>query len=465
MRIIFILLLLTPIFCLAQPKQDSLINDYMQGEYMQGYNGNVLIAKSGKIIYHGSFGYRNFSLRQLLNDSSVFELASVSKQFTAAGILLLRAKGKLHLTDTLGMYFPQLPYSQVTIYQLLTHTSGLPDYLDVMDSVWNHQKIAFNSDVIQFLAIHRPPLYFTPGSRYDYSNTGYVLLACIIEKLTGETYNEYLQRNIFKPLHMDRTKVYNSQRSNRDSIANYAYGVVLNNNTGNYILPDSLKQYDFVYWLDGVTGDGTVNSTTGDLLKWENALLHHRILNEKDQTDMLSPHTLTDSLDKRFYGFGVELGKDELGQFITHNGSWPGYSTVLSHYYSREYTIIVLSNNQFNAVGVSKALAYLLNGKSVVMPYIHKAILLDTSTLNRYVGKYAFPIAKIELVEHSGKLYRHLPGRSVASDVELKPESFTKFFYTNKADVQLEFELNEKNQITDVFVINCGIKSKGSKIN
>jgi CubicO group peptidase (beta-lactamase class C family) len=460
----FFILLLAPIFCFAQPKRDSLINDYMQGEYLQGFNGNVLIAQNGKIIYQQALGYRNFPLKQPLINSSVFELASVSKQFTAAGILMLKARGKLRLTDTLGMYFPQLPYPHITVYQLLTHTSGLPDYLNEMDKLWDHHKIAFNHDVIQFLATHHPALYFIPGSRYDYSNTGYVLLASIIEKLTGETYNDYLKQNIFKPLGMDSSKVYNWRRSKRDTIVNYAYGYVLNNNTGNYILPDSLKQDDFVYWLDGVTGDATVNSTTHDLLKWENAILHHSLLSKEDQTDMISPHTLTDTLNQRYYGFGVELGTDQLGRFITHNGLWPGYSTVLSHYYKGGYTIIVLSNNQFNAVGVSQGLAYLLNGKPVVMPYLHKQTALNLSVLKRYVGKYAFP-AKIELVERNGKLYRHLPGRGEASDVELKPESPTKFFYANKMDIQLEFEFDANNQIANVFVINCGIKTRGSKTN
>ncbi|MEO8884518.1 MAG: serine hydrolase [Mucilaginibacter sp.] len=462
---ILYLFLLLPICCLAQQGGNlSLISRYMQGEHLQGFNGNVLIAKNGKILYQKAFGYSDFSSKLPLNNSSIFELASVSKQFTAMGILQLKEKGKLKLTDSLRAFFPELPYQKITIYNLLTHTSGLPDYLSEMDTKWNHKKIAFNKDIIHFLASEKPALNFTPGSRYDYSNTGYVLLACIIEKLTGQTYNNYLDQNIFTPLGMHNSRVYNSRRSKHDIINNYAYGYVLDNKTNAYVLPDSLKQDDFVYWLDGVTGDGTVNSTTSDLLKWNNALLHHLLLNQIDQTDMLSPHTLTDTLTKRYYGYGVEIGQDELGDFITHDGSWPGYSTVLSQYKSGDYTIIALSNNQHNSVAVSRALAYILNNKPVIFPYRHKQIVLDAGLLDKYIGEYTFPI-KLNIIKRDGKLYRHIPGRSATSDVELKPESTTKFFYGNNADIQIQFELNKQNQIEKVTLINYGLLVHGERIN
>jgi len=459
---VLFLIMLAPVICYSQQKNSALIDKYMRGEYLQGFNGNVLIAKKGNIIYQKSFGYRDFLQKQPLNNSSIFELASISKQFTATGILLLKEKRKLKLTDSLRKYFPELPYHHITIYNLLTHTSGLPDYLNEMDSKWDHRKIAFNKDIINFLATEKPPLYFNPGSRYDYSNTGYVLLACIIEKLTRQSYNTYIKQNIFLPLHMYSSRVYNTRRSKSDKIPDYAYGYVYRNNTGTYVLPDSLKQDDFVYWLDGVTGDGTVNSTTSDLLKWNHALLHHSLLNRADQTDMLSPHTLTDTLPKRFYGYGIELGTDELGSFLTHDGSWPGYSTILTHYNIGDYTIVILSNNQYNTVSVSKALAYILNGRPIILPYWHKQVQMDAALLDKFIGKYSFPI-KLEIVKRDGKLYRHLPGRSNNTDVELKPESATKFFYSNHTDIQIEFVVNEQNKVDNAFVINCGIKIQGRK--
>ncbi|OKS87828.1 serine hydrolase [Mucilaginibacter polytrichastri] len=462
MRKALILFCCLPFMGNAQSNNIKLIDLYLNGEYQQSFNGNVLIAQHGKTIYQKAFGYRNIDLKLPLNNSSVFELASVSKQFTALSILQLKEQGKLKLTDSLRAYFPQLPYHNITIQNLLTHTSGLPDYLNQMIKKWDHKQIAFNNDVIDFLAINKPKLLFTPGSQYEYSNTGYVILASIIEKLTGESYNNYLKQQIFKPLGMDSSRVYNTRRSKQDTIANYAYGYVYNAAYKKYVLPDSLKKFDFVYWLDGITGDGTVNSTTRDLLKWNNALLSNKLINALDQKDMLSPHVLTDTITNAHYGYGIDILKDELGNFTTHSGSWPGYTSVLTHYETGDYTVIVLSNNESNAVGISQALCHILNGRAVVQPYRHQETNVDPAILDKYVGTYMFTL-KIELVKRDGKLYRHLPGRSINSDVELKPESPTKFFYSNRADIQIEFELDKQGNVAHSYLINYGLKIEARK--
>ncbi len=459
-KYLILFLLSAPLICKAQ--HNTKIDHYLNGEYQQGFNGNVLIAQHGKIIYQKAFGYRNLDLKLPLNNSSLFDLASVSKQFTALSILQLKEQGKLKLTDSLRAYFPQLPYHNITIQNLLTHTSGLPDYLNQMTKKWDHKQIAFNNDVLEFLASNKPKPLFPPGSQYEYSNTGYILLASIIDKLTGDSYANYLKQHIFKPLGMDSSRVYNTRRSKKDTIANYAYGYVYNAVSKTYVLPDSLKRFDFVYWLDGVTGDGTVNSTTGDLLKWDNALLSHKLLNAADQKDMLSPHVLTDTIAKGYYGYGIDILKDELGNFTSHNGSWPGYTSVLTHYETGDYTIIVLSNNESNAVGISKAIGYILNSRAVVQPYLHKKVTIDPTVLDKYIGKYLFTL-EIELVKRDGKLYRHLPGRSINSDVELNPESPTKFFYSNRVDIQIEFELDKQGNVAHAYLINYGLKTEARK--
>src|SRR5476651_1007307 len=141
----FLLFLLLPFCAIAQQNK---IDPYMQAEFVNGFIGNVLVAKDNTIIYQKSFGQRNLDSALLLDNHSVFELASTSKQFTAMGILLLEQKGKLKLNDTLRKFFPELPYYRVTIYQMLTHTSGLPDYMSEMKNKWDHHRIAFNKDMI-----------------------------------------------------------------------------------------------------------------------------------------------------------------------------------------------------------------------------------------------------------------------------------------------------------------------------
>jgi CubicO group peptidase (beta-lactamase class C family) len=465
MRIIFkinlaLLLLLLPACLFAQEKR---IDQYMQAEFSNGFNGNVLVSKGDEIIYKKSWGYRNLDSLLLLNNNSVFELASISKQFTAMGILLLEQKGKLALSDTLRKFFPELPYNHISIYNLLTHTSGLPDYMSAMKDKWDHHQIAFNGDMIAFLANEKPKPNFAPGQKFEYSNTGFALLASIIEKLSGESYRDYMDRNVFKPLGMHHTRVYNTRRLLKDTIPGYAYGYIFSVPNQKYMMPDSLKEYDFVYYLDGITGDGAVNSTTGDLLKWESALLNNKLLQKDAQQSMLSYHSLMDTTEKTYYGYGLELGKNDFGRYMAHDGGWPGYRTSIIHYIDSGYTIIVLSNNQSYATNISDGIARIIYSKPLDFPYQHKEIALDKNILDHYTGKYLVPQA-IELIKRDNKLYRHLPNTPIENDVELKPESSTKFFYANHTDVQLAFDVDANGKVKKAYAIVCGIMREIKKI-
>ncbi len=398
---------------------------------INNFNGNILIAKSGNIIYEKSFGYTNYNTKELLNSNSIFETAFISKQFTAMGILILKDKGKLTLSDSLRKFFPELPYSNIRIQNLLTHTSGLPDYTDALMNKWNHKQIAFNNDVIKFLATEKIPPIFKPGEKWEYSNTAYEMLASIIEKVSGLSYNDFMQKNIFTPLGMKHSRVYNTRRSSKETIPNYAYGFIYSDSLKRYILPDSLTETSFVIYLDGIEGDGCVNSTTEDLLTWDRAIKNHTLLNEATQKQMLSPQSIMDTTSNRYYGYGVMLGKNEIGNYVMHGGGWPGYHTMLFRYVDDDITIIVLSNNESNSTMLTGALAYIVENREVVAgAYKHIAISIDTSTLDRYVGKYIIPNvpnpAKMELTKKEGKLYYHF--EKSTSDMELKPESTTKFF-------------------------------------
>ena len=268
-----LLLLFFPIALTAQDKHAQLIAQYLKGQHdFFKFNGCALVAQQGKPIYQEALGYADFNEHRKLNDSSVFELASVSKQFTAMGIMILKQAGKLSYDDPLIKYFPAIPYKNITIRQLLTHTSGIPGYEEQFEKRWDHKKIASNSDVLEMLAREKDTVFFQPGTAWRYSNTGFAVLASIIEKVSGLSYNDFLAKNIFKPLGMNHTFIYNTRRSAKKIPANYALGFVYSDSLHRYIVPDSLPELDMVYYLDGIVGDGCVNSTTGDLLKWVNAL-------------------------------------------------------------------------------------------------------------------------------------------------------------------------------------------------
>lgn len=173
------------------------------------FNGNVLIAEKGKVLYKKSFGLANESTGEQLTENSVFELASVSKQFTAMGIVLLHRQGKVNYDDQLVKYMSELYiYPKVTIRQMLNHTSGLPDYESLMDSLYDKKSIATNQTIIDMLIKHHPTLLFESGTKWEYSNTAFALLATIIERLSGMSYPDFLQKEIFQPLNMNNTLVY-----------------------------------------------------------------------------------------------------------------------------------------------------------------------------------------------------------------------------------------------------------------
>lgn len=463
-----LILFLLPFTSSAQENYQVMLDHFMQAQTsVNNFNGNVLIAKSGSIIYEKSFGYSNYNTKEQLDNNSMFELASVSKQFTAMGILILKDRGKLKLSDSLRQFFPELPYTNITIQNLLTHTSGLPDYMDAMATKWNHNKIAFNEDVIKFLAAEKIPPNFTPSAKWEYSNTGYEMLASIIEKVSGVTYSEFMQKNIFTPLGMNRSRVYNTRRSSKEIIPDYAYGFVYSDSLKRYILPDSLAATDLVIYLDGIVGDGCINSTTEDLLKWNNGLKNHTLLDSATQKEMLSAQSIMDTTYKKYYGYGVMLGKNEIGNYITHSGGWPGYHTLLTRYVDDDITIIVLSNNESNSSMLAGALAYIVTNRDVVAPYKHVMVPIDTSLLSRYAGEYLLPgfltPVKLELKQKEGKLYCHFEKATV--DLELKPESTTKFFYDNHgANWQIEFETDASKKVVKAFFIANCLKKEITKI-
>lgn len=453
----YLLALLMLLSC-EEKKQDerlASIDKYLLGQVQfYKFNGNVLVAEKGKVIYQKSFGWRDAASQQPLNDSSVFELASVSKQFTATAIMLLAQRKQLNLDDSLRKYFPELPYRHITLHQMLIHTSGLPDYESAMTAGWDKKKIAFNKDMIAFLASAKPAVHFKPGARWEYSNTAYALLASVVEKVSGMTFAEFLAKNIFVPLGMTHTRIYNTRRSG-EQLANYAYGYLWSESKKQYALPDSLADYDFVYYLDGITGDGTVNSTTGDLWKWDRAWVNKTLLDEASLQKMMQPHALADTTANVSYGYGLFVG-NRLGNYVGHSGGWPGYHTQVTRYTDEDRTIIVLSNNESAARFIQAGIANILYGKPVILPYEHKLAPADSASLALFTGKYSFNGWKFELKQGKDTVFQTFGG--YGKRIYL-PESATKLFPTDGQDIQFEIEKGTNNEIKH-YVVAYGVKEE-----
>jgi len=307
------------------------------------FSGVVLVAEKGKPIYHKAFGFANAETKQKLDTTSIFELASVSKQFTAMLIAMLQEEGRLGYDDLVEKYLPELPYKGITIRHLLNHTSGLPDYQKLMDERWDKSKVATNADILMYLKKFHPLSLFRPGEKYEYSNTGYVLLGSIVEKISGRDFVAFCRERIFNPLEMSSTNI--RIKKEKDSIPNFALGYMYVKEKKRYVRADSFPSSNYTIWLGGRKGPGRISSTTSDLLKWDRALYTEKLVTKQTLNEMFAPAKLNDgSLSD--YGFGWMLRSDSvLGKIVYHTGDNPGYKTEIVRYIGHDKTIIVLCNN------------------------------------------------------------------------------------------------------------------------
>lgn len=307
------------------------------------FSGVVLVADKGKPIYHKAFDFANVEKKQKMDTASIFELASVSKQFTAMLIAMLHEEGKLDYDDLAEKYLPGLPYKGITIRQLLTHTSGLPDYQKLMDEKWDKSKVAANEDILIYLKKFHPASLFKPGGKYEYSNTGYVLLGSVVEKVSGKDFAAFVREKIFNSFEMFSTSIRTKRE--KDSIDNFALGYIFVPEKKRYVRADSFPSSNYTIWLGGRKGPGRVSSTTSDLLHWDRALYSEKLVSKKTSDEIFSPAKLNDGSFSD-YGFGWMLRRDStLGKIVYHTGDNPGYKTEIIRFIDHDKTIIVLCNN------------------------------------------------------------------------------------------------------------------------
>lgn len=420
-------------------KLDSILYDlHINGEF----NGNILIAEKGNVIFEKSYGFAELSTKRLLNTNSIFELASVSKQFTAMAIYLLSKQGKLNINDNISKFIPELSfYGDITISNLVHHTSGLPDYMRLFDEKWDKSKFATNYDIVKMLSEHKPELYFEPNEEFQYSNTGYALLGYIIEKASNMEFEKYLEKYIFKPLKMKNTFVYRS-RFRPKKVKNYALGYV-SDSLGNNVLTNSFGKTYYTYYLDGIVGDGMVNSNLYDLLKWDQALYSNKFINNNDKNIIFkSSQTMDGNLTNYGYGWFVD-NNNEQGLIVEHSGSWAGYMTHIERYIDKEKTIIILQNiSNANTVSPKKYAINLLYNKELQIP-----LRLSPEVLKIYTGTYLTNNkSESSIVFESNKLW------IVMGDgykLPFNPITERKFSVIGfSPEVTFEFFLNEQGVVT-----------------
>lgn len=307
----------------------------------KGFSGVLLLAIDGKVVFEKAAGYRSFEEKIPLLPTDIFEMASVSKQFTAMMVMKCAEKGLLGYEDFADKYL-DIPYKGISIRQLLTHTNGLPDYQAVMDRHWDKSQVADNAAILEYLRKYHPPMLAQPGEKYEYSNTAYVFLASIVEQVTGRDFIELSREWIFNPLGMENTDIRTLEEKAR--VPNFAAGHLKDEN-GDYVNANKFHSSDYTVWLGNRKGPGRVSSTAQDLLTWDQALYAGALVSKETLDLAFSPQILNNgSLSN--YGFGWDLSEDpDFGKIVSHTGDNPGYKTLIMRFIDQNKTLILLNNN------------------------------------------------------------------------------------------------------------------------
>lgn len=312
------------------PEKAKVIDHFFKNRNALGqFSGAFLFYDSGR-YYANAYGYANGKLKTKLKPEMPFQIASASKTLTAFAILSLIDQKKLMLNTHVHEVLQGFPYDNICIADLLSHKSGIPNYMYFAESYYkNKYRHLTNSDVLWMLKRYRPKLEFRPDSRYKYSNTNYVLLALIIEKLSGESFEKYMQNSVFKTMGMNNSFVFDPSMSLRNQI-------VQGHNGMRAIFPE--------FYQNGTMGDKGIYTTVFDLLKFDQALRKNVLISKETLQNACTPHTPCRPT-KDYYGYGWRIRYYDNGDTIVyHNGWWQGFKSYFVRWKNKDKCIIVLAN-------------------------------------------------------------------------------------------------------------------------
>lgn len=355
-------------------KMDSLFSALDKYHFIYG---NVLVAENGNVVYKHSYGYSNINEKIHNNDGTTFELASLSKVFTAVAVMQLYEKRRLTLDDKVAKFLPEFPYPSITIRQLLSHTSGLPDF-EVFDGYKRADSsvIMTNEDIVPALK-RLGKADIIPGRKWSYSSPGIGLLAMIVEKITGQSFSAYLTAHIFKPAGMKQTYLNSAKSPVNDEKRAIPYALPAYYSSDLVPADTMNRNKHFLEVSGGVVGPGLLVSSTGDLYSFDRALFSGKLLKKPTLDTMLTPVKLTDgSLAKANhypgdvnFGLGWFIYNDPaMGKVVFHSGFKPGTGTILLHALTKNQTIILLDHGSSPSTNVTAFNALsLLNGRPAVL--------------------------------------------------------------------------------------------------
>lgn len=412
-------------------KLDELIDAYAK---LYKFNGTALVAKNGTILLNKGYGYRNVADKVVNNEQTIFQLGSITKQFTSAVILKLQEEKKLSVSDKLSKYFPGYPKGDsVTIEQLLTHTSGIYSYTS--DPNFMKNEVTKPASREMMMALFRDkPFDFPPGTSWNYSNSGYSLLGYIIEAVTKKPYEQAVRKYIFTPLGMTHSGFDFTNLKSKEKATGYFK--LDDKETLPAPMVDSTVSYSA----------GAIYSTTGDLFQWHNALQKNKILSKAQQDKAYTPV-------KNKYGYGWGIDTIEGKRKVAHSGGIHGFTTNISRVPEDDVCIVLLSNASNTTLGeITKNIYAILYGKEYKLPKERTAIKLPEEKLKEYEGEYV-------IREDLHVILSLKDGELVATPTGQKEEVLyaekEDLLFVKSQDIQLEFTRNEKKEV-DGFILHQG---------
>ncbi|MEM5565130.1 serine hydrolase [Polaribacter litorisediminis] len=417
---------------------------------------SVLVAKDRKAIYSKAFGKSNLELNTPLETNSVFQIGSITKQFTAISILMLEEQGKLSVEDKIGKYIPEYAEigKDITIHHLLNHTSGIKNRTPVGDKGFISKTNMSPTELIAYFKDE--PLEFKPGERFKYSNAGYILLGRIIEIVSGQPYSDFIEQNIFDKIGMKNS----SCGDMKQVIPNLTKGYIIEQN-------DFVKS-DYIN-LSLAYSAGAILSTTEDLLKWQNALLSNTLLKASSIKQAMTP-TLLNSGKRVPYGYGFRFSKLGNSPVIAHTGSTKGFTSIALFLPKEKLYITALTNcNCKNVNNVAKQVAELfVNLPDNKITEVEnnqperKSIDVPSEILSDYTGTYEVkPNVNLTIgLDNTNQLYLLAPGQT--KKVELFAETQNHFF-VKIVDAEITFNTNEKGKVISLTMNQSGRKITAKK--
>jgi CubicO group peptidase (beta-lactamase class C family) len=423
----------------TRPQLTAEIDRLISSEFKSEEPGGVaLIAQKGQVIYKKAFGTANLELNVPMKAEMVFNIASLTKQFTAVAVLQLMEQGKLSLADEITKYLPDYPTSgqKITIENLLTHTAGIPGSDPAMMTRLQGEKRLITLPEI-IATFKSRPLDFAPGTKMIYSNNGYILLGAIIEKVSGVSYPEYLKKNLFIPAGMTATLFGDDFLIIKNRAASYVY---------------SRAESQFLNALNGKVetaySAGGIQSTAEDIFKWNQALLAHKLLKKESLERAQTEYKLPNGKGTN-YGYGWFTGNIQGSPLVEHGGNMGGF---MSHviYLSREDVFVAVFYNFRTPNRLPEFLAGDLAALLIGKPFNIREITLDENLLQSYAGVYEEEGIERLITVENGKLFYQRVG---ANKMLMRPYAKDKFFFDNAAIIA-EFKRDANDKITGLFLAN-----------